>query len=101
MAYLDGVFTLSGIVEDGSVICSSSAWSPILVSVFSDPLPFIYNYHDVAIGMTAATLMVFQDRNGFGFHLEFQPPARMYKAWVWMAFALNSTMTTSILWRIR
>jgi hypothetical protein len=26
---------------------------------------------------------------------------QMYKAWVWMAFALNSSMSASILWRIR
>jgi hypothetical protein len=25
----------------------------------------------------------------------------IYKAWIWMAFALNSGMTASILWRIR
>jgi hypothetical protein len=59
------------------------------------------------IGITAATVMT----TAFAiheFHQYTQVPSldwisveRIYKAWVWMAFAINSCMTASILWRIR
>lgn len=59
------------------------------------------------IGITAAALMTMnfaiEDFHEYTHvpSLDWTSVVRIYKAWVWMAFALNSCMTASILWRIR
>jgi hypothetical protein len=58
------------------------------------------------VGITTAALLTMDYAfkfSGFGSlpSLDWGSVERIYKAWVWMAFALNSSMTASILWRIR
>jgi ABC-type transport system involved in cytochrome c biogenesis permease component len=56
------------------------------------------------IGITAAALLTTMlEILDFGGDIPLESVSidRIYQAWVWMAFALNSCMTASILWRIR
>jgi hypothetical protein len=114
MVYWRGERLLFGIDDHGS----NTFWRLFCALILASLIFKLYHVtnYQTAIGMTAATLLTIdtltpqspvlidEDEASFISRLNaihWERPAILYQFWVWLAFAINTGMTFSILARIR